>query len=45
MKTILNPQKKDWKTILERPTKKVDDIESVVNEVFTDIQKNQNFVF
>jgi histidinol dehydrogenase len=40
MKTILNPQKKDWKTILERPTKKVDDIESVVNEVFTDIQKN-----
>jgi len=40
MKTILNPQKKDWKTILERPTKTVDDIESVVNEVFTDIQKN-----
>jgi histidinol dehydrogenase len=40
MKTILNPQKKDWKTILERPTKKVDDIESVVNEVFTDVQKN-----
>jgi histidinol dehydrogenase len=40
MKTLLNPQKKDWKTILERPTKKVDDIESIVNEVFTDIQKN-----
>ena len=40
MKTILNPQKKDWKTILERPTKTVDDIEGVVNEVFTDIQKN-----
>jgi histidinol dehydrogenase len=40
MKTILNPQKKDWKTILERPTKTVDDVESVVNEVFTDIQKN-----
>jgi histidinol dehydrogenase len=40
MKTILNPQKKNWKTILERPTKTVDDIESVVNEVFTDIQKN-----
>jgi histidinol dehydrogenase len=40
MKTILNPQKKDWKTILERPTKTVEDIESVVNEVFTDIQKN-----
>lgn len=40
MKTILNPQKKDWKTILERPTKTVDDIEGIVNEVFTDIQKN-----
>ena len=40
MKTILNPQRKDWKTILERPTKTVDDIESIVNEVFTDIQKN-----
>jgi histidinol dehydrogenase len=40
MKTILSPQKKDWKTILERPTKTVDDIESIVNEVFTDIQKN-----
>jgi histidinol dehydrogenase len=40
MKTILNPQKKDWKTILERPTKTVDDIENIVNEVFTDIQKN-----
>jgi histidinol dehydrogenase len=40
MKTILNPQKKDWKTILERPTKTVDDIESIVNQVFTDIQKN-----
>ena len=40
MKTILNPQKKDWKTILERPTKTVDDIEGIVNEVFADIQKN-----
>jgi histidinol dehydrogenase len=40
MKTILNPQKKDWKTILERPTKTVEDIESTVNDVFTDIQKN-----
>jgi histidinol dehydrogenase len=40
MKTILNPQKKDWNKILERPTKTVDDIEKVVDEVFTDIQKN-----
>jgi histidinol dehydrogenase len=40
MNTILNPQKKDWSKILERPTKTVDDIEGTVNEVFTEIQKN-----
>ena len=40
MKVISNPSKKDWKQILERPTKTVDDIEGVVNEVFADIQKN-----
>ena len=40
MNTILNPQQKDWKKILERPTKTVDDIEGTVNEVFSDIQKN-----
>ncbi|WP_299061291.1 histidinol dehydrogenase [uncultured Polaribacter sp.] len=40
MKTILNPSKKDWNQILERPTKTVDDIEGIVNEVFADIQKN-----
>ncbi|OAD40700.1 histidinol dehydrogenase [Polaribacter atrinae] len=40
MNTIINPPKKDWTQILERPTKTVDDIEGVVNEVFADIQKN-----
>ncbi len=40
MKTIENPQQKYWSTILERPTKKVGDIEATVNEIFTDIQKN-----
>ena len=40
MKTILNPIKKEWSKILERPTKTVDDIESTVNQVFGDIQKN-----
>lgn len=39
MKTITNPQRKDWETILQRPTKSVDDIENIVNEVFTTIQK------
>ncbi|WP_405605023.1 histidinol dehydrogenase [Polaribacter sp. Asnod1-A03] len=40
MNTIINPSKKDWAQILERPTKTVDDIEGVVNEVFVDIQEN-----
>ena len=40
MNTIINPSKKDWNKILERPTKTVDDIEGIVNEVFADIQKN-----
>ncbi|QVY66546.1 histidinol dehydrogenase [Polaribacter sp. Q13] len=40
MNTIINPSKKDWSQILERPTKTVDDIEGVVNEVFADIKAN-----
>jgi histidinol dehydrogenase len=34
MKIINNPPKKDWQTILKRPTQTVDDIENVVNEIF-----------
>ena len=40
MNTIINPSKKDWTQILERPTKTVDDIEGIVNEVFADIKEN-----
>ncbi|WP_430927504.1 histidinol dehydrogenase [Polaribacter marinivivus] len=40
MKTILNPAQKDWSSILQRPTKTVDDIEATVNQVFGDVQKN-----
>ncbi len=40
MNTIINPSKKDWTKILQRPTKTVDDIEGVVNEVFADVQQN-----
>ncbi|WP_298781785.1 histidinol dehydrogenase [uncultured Polaribacter sp.] len=40
MKTIINPQKKDWVQILERPTKTVDDIENTVTQIFDDVQKN-----
>ncbi|ARV05813.1 histidinol dehydrogenase [Polaribacter sp. SA4-10] len=40
MKTILNPLKKEWKKILERPTKTVDDIEKTVNQIFDDVKRN-----
>ena len=40
MKKIVYPNKEDWKSILERPTKTVDDIEGTVKEVFLDVQKN-----
>lgn len=40
MKVISNPSKKDWKQLLERPTKTVDDIEGIVHKVFAEIQKN-----
>ncbi len=40
MNLVLNPQKKDWSKILERPTKTVDDIENTVTQIFEDVQKN-----
>ncbi len=39
MKIISNPSKKDWSQILERPTKTVDDIEAIVNNVFTEVKQ------
>ncbi|QNM86339.1 histidinol dehydrogenase [Polaribacter pectinis] len=40
MKIINNPSKKDWTSILQRPTKTVDDIETTVNQVFDDVKRN-----
>jgi histidinol dehydrogenase len=40
MKIINNPSKKDWKKILERPTKTVEDIENTVNQIFDDVKRN-----
>ena len=40
MKTIINPSKKEWPQILQRPTKTVDDIENTVNQIFKDVQRN-----
>ena len=40
MKVINNPSKKDWSTILERPTKTVDDIEATVKSIFLEVKEN-----
>jgi histidinol dehydrogenase len=40
MRLIENPKRKDWYNILKRPTKTVDDIESIVDVIFTDVNSN-----
>ena len=42
MNTILNPSKADWKTILQRPTQTVADIEDKVLAIFNDVKNNGN---
>src|SRR5690606_24695268 len=39
MQKIINPQRKDWEQLLQRPTQTLEDIESTVHEVFSEIQK------
>ena len=39
MNKIYNPKPETWSSILERPTKTVDDIEATVKEIFKEIQK------
>lgn len=43
MKTILNPKRQDWSTILERPTQSVEDIEITVNQIFDDVKRNKDY--
>ena len=38
MNKIYNPKQENWDSLLERPTKTVDDIESTVKEIFTAVQ-------
>jgi len=40
MKLINNPQIEDWAQLIERPTKTVEDIESIVSIVFNDVSNN-----
>jgi histidinol dehydrogenase len=42
MKKILNPAKSDWKSILQRPTQTVADIEGKVIDIFYDVKLNGN---
>ena len=39
MNKIYNPKPETWASILERPTKTVDDIEAIVKEIFKEVQK------
>ena len=39
MNKIYNPKPETWASILERPTKTVNDIEATVKEIFTEVQK------
>lgn len=43
MKTIINPSRQDWSTLLQRPTQSVEDIEDTVNQIFQDVQQNGDF--
>ena len=40
MKTIINPEKAIWSNILQRPTQTINDIETTVNQIFEDVQRN-----
>lgn len=40
MNKIYNPQKKDWKDVLKRPTQTVADIEGLVNSIFEEVKAN-----
>ncbi len=38
MNKIYNPERKDWKAVLKRPTQEVDQIEGIVNQIFKEIK-------
>ena len=40
MNKIYNPKQENWASLLERPTKTVDDIEATVKEIFAAVQSN-----
>ncbi len=40
MQIIKNPNKESWSEILKRPTQTVENIETTVNQIFDDVQRN-----
>jgi len=44
MNKIYNPEKKDWKKVLLRPTQTVADIEATVNSVFKEVAEEGDTV-
>lgn len=40
MKTVQYPNKKEWSSIVQRPTQSVKDIETTVDQLFEDVQRN-----
>ena len=42
MNIIKNPAKKEWKSILQRPTQTVGDIEQTVTQIFDDVKRNKD---
>ncbi len=39
MNKIYNPKQENWSSVLERPTKTIDDVEATVKEIFKEVQK------
>jgi len=44
MNKIYNPSRKDWKSVLKRPTQTVSDIEDTVNAIFKEVYQNGDSV-
>ena len=42
MNIIKNPAKKEWKSLLQRPTQTVGDIEQTVTQIFDDVKRNKD---
>lgn len=44
MNKIYNPNRKEWETVLKRPTQEVDQIEGIVNQIFKEVKADGDAV-